>query len=114
MNNASFPEELQVKATSLLLETGTAVFRAGLLQEILHEFEPLLQSSQNESLAILEEYKRLCISLNRRVGFTRNNKALEGTAVDISPDGELIVQCDDSTRIPVSSGEVTVQGIYGQ
>jgi len=114
VNNASFPEELQVKATSLLLETGTAVFRAGLLQEILREFELLLKSSTNENPALLEEYKRLCISLSRRVGFTRNNKALEGTAVDISPEGELIVQCDDSTRIPVSSGEVTVQGIYGQ
>lgn len=115
VNNASFPEELQVKATSLRLETGEPVFRIGLLQEILLAFELLLKENQSGgSEASLNEYKNLCVSLNRRVGFTRNNQLHTGTAVDISSDGELIVQCDDGSQIPVSSGEVTVQGIYGQ
>ena len=114
VNNASFAAELKVKATSLQLETGTAIFRVGLLQEILRSFESLLESHKTDPSVLLEEYKHLCVSLTRRVGFTRNKEALEGTAVDISSEGELIVQCDDGTLIPVSSGEVTVQGIYGQ
>jgi BirA family transcriptional regulator, biotin operon repressor / biotin---[acetyl-CoA-carboxylase] ligase len=115
VNIPSFPEELRIKATSLLLETGETVFRIGLLQEILLAFETLLKEDQTSGNdASLNDYKNLCVSLNRKVGFTRNNQPFSGTAVDISQDGELIVQCDDGSRIPVSSGEVTVQGIYGQ
>lgn len=42
VNNESFPEELQIKGTSLYLETGASVARAELLCEILKELERLL------------------------------------------------------------------------
>ncbi len=61
---------------------------------------------------VISHYKSLCVSLNRQVSFTRNKESVTGTAVDISPEGELIVRCEDGTLFPVNSGEVTVQGIY--
>ncbi len=114
VNNVSFPQDLSVKATSLRIESNALVSRVGLLQEILRTFETLLIEYQVDSLLLLTEYKQLCVSLGRKVGFTRNNQKLTATAVDISPEGELIVRCDDGTMIPINSGEVTVQGIYGQ
>ena len=115
INHTSFPEELQTKATSLQLETGHSVRRIELLQETLRQFERLLENQKmNSSDTLLSQYRQLCVSLNRRVGFTRNKQMLTGTAVDISPEGELIVRCDDGTLTQIYSGEVTVQGIYGQ
>lgn len=115
VNSAVFPEELKNKATSLRMETGKPVPRAELLQDILFELEHRISRLKAEGLEpLLAEYKALCVSLNRTVGFTRNGLAMTGTAVDISPEGELIVRLESGERIPVYSGEVTVQGIYGQ
>ncbi|HEX3039128.1 MAG TPA: biotin--[acetyl-CoA-carboxylase] ligase, partial [Caproiciproducens sp.] len=111
VNIPSFPEELRGKATSLLLETRENVLRIKLLQEVLFRFEKLLTNHTDD---FLDEYKTLCVSLNRKVGFSRNSIPLTGTAADISPNGELLVRLEDGSVVPVSSGEVTVQGIYGQ
>lgn len=113
VNTPSFPEELRKKATSLLLETGAPVSRTGLLREILRRFEEILAQEKRDGAALLEEYRRRCVSLNRKVGFTREGRALEGVATGIASGGELIVSCEGK-EILVSSGEVTVQGIYGQ
>jgi BirA family biotin operon repressor/biotin-[acetyl-CoA-carboxylase] ligase len=114
VNNESFSEEISVKATSLLIECGHSFVRTDILKEILKEFELVLnQYSENPKL-LLEEYKNSCVSLNKTVGFTHMDKKMTGKAVDISSNGELVVKCDDGKLIPIHSGEVTVQGIYGQ
>lgn len=112
VNVPSFPEELREKATSLLLETGENIPRIPLLQEVLFRLEKLLTNHTDENF--WDEYKALCVSLNRKVKFSRNNLPLEGIAEDISPDGELLVHLEDGSVVAVCSGEVTVQGIYGQ
>ncbi|MCY1714179.1 biotin--[acetyl-CoA-carboxylase] ligase [Caproiciproducens galactitolivorans] len=114
VNNENFPEELSAKATSLRLESGSFVRRVPLLQEILLEFETVLNDYPLHPESLLNEYKTQCVSLNRRVGFTRANQKMTGVAEDISPSGELIVRSDDGVLYPVYSGEVTVQGIYGE
>ena len=40
-------------------------------------------------------------------------KLRHGTALDIGSDGDLIVRFEDGTVAPVSSGEVSVRGLYG-
>lgn len=114
VNVASFPEELQKKATSLSMETGAAVARAELLREVLKELEFFLERQKTDAAGVAEQYRALCVSLGRRVGFTRGGTPMAGVAVDISPAGELLVLCDGENVIPVFSGEVTVQGIYGE
>ncbi|MBW7573416.1 biotin--[acetyl-CoA-carboxylase] ligase [Caproiciproducens faecalis] len=114
VNTENFPEELSVKATSLRVECGKPVARVELLQEILSEFERILSDYTDRPEAIFAEYKTLCVSLNRTVGFVRNKEPLTATAVDISPAGELVVRCGNGSLISINSGEVTVQGIYGQ
>ena len=115
VNIPDFPADIQQKATSLLLETGHTVPRVPLLQDILRKFETLL--SRNASApdpGFLEEYKLLCVSLGRTVKFTRGGAQVSGTAVDVSPQGELIVRLPDGSTDRVFSGEVSVQGIYGE
>lgn len=114
VNNESFPEEISIKATSLQIECGHSIVRADILKEILKEFEDILNEYNNNPAALLKEYKDFCVSLNRKVTFTYMDKTATADAVDISPSGELIVRCEDGKLIPIHSGEVTVQGIYGQ
>nr|WP_319487920.1 biotin--[acetyl-CoA-carboxylase] ligase [uncultured Caproiciproducens sp.] len=114
VNTESFPSDLSVKATSLRIECDHPILRVPLLQEILREFEKILNDYPFDPEASLAEYKALCVTLTRKVGFSRNNEQVTATAVDISPGGELIVQCENGELIPINAGEVTVQGIYGQ
>lgn len=115
VNDGGFAEELKVKATSLHLETGAPVSRVTLLQQILKEFEALyLEYFVQGSSRWLQAYKESCVSLNRTVGATRGHEKIIGTAVDITDGGELVVQTSDGERIEINSGEVVVQGIYGQ
>ena len=113
VNIPSFPKELSAKATSLQIETGNPLRRVHLLQAILLELEGALDTFEKAPGQFPEEYRKLCVSLHKRVRFFRSGEARDGEAVDISPEGELIVREDSGCLTPVYSGEVTVQGIYG-
>ncbi len=110
--NESFPPELADRATSLYLETGKRVSRAALLAEVLRELEALYDTYGVSSFP--EEYRSLCVSVGRRVSLTRGGRKITGTATGIAKDGALIVMTEDGEEIAVSSGEVLVQGIYGE
>ena len=114
VNNTAFPENIREKATSVRMESGKSLRRIALLQEILIRFETLLKQNAESDPAFWEEYKKSCVSIGRRVTFTRRGVPVKGTAVDVSPQGELIVQLSGGTRETVTAGEVSVQGIYGQ
>ena len=112
VNNASFPEEISEKATSLYLETDTRINRSDLLAEIIKRLDSVI-SSFLVSLSIddIENFKRLCATMGRQVSVKRGNTEITGTACDITPTGELIIQTDIG-NVTINSGEVTVQGIY--
>ena len=61
-----------------------------------------------------EEYCSLCVSLGRPVSLTRGGRKLTGIAAGIAPDGALLVQTQEGEKIAVTSGEVVVQGFYGE
>lgn len=113
VNTEEFPEELKDKATSLLIETGEKQNRAELTAKIMNEVEKLYAVFINEGFgALAEEYRNNCITLNRQVQVIYKNEAILGTAVDVDNSGNLIVETDKG-KITVSSGEVSVRGIYG-
>lgn len=115
VNNAQFPEELKKKGTSLFLACGRTVRRAELLGEILRRFEKSLEDNRGGlSADFLSAYKKSCVSLGRTVVFERNGVRISAKAVDISPEGELVVALPDGTLETVYSGEVSVQGFYGE
>lgn len=109
-DNEDFPPALAARATSLLLATGRPHSRCGVLCGLLQRLETLLEAGAG----LPADYKPLCVSLGRRVGFTRNGHSGAGTAVDVSASGALVVELPGGGRTEISSGEVTVQGIYGE
>ena len=112
-NTACFPEEIAHKATSILLETGRRIDRRTLLREVLKRLEIYIDEFLTDATgSIVKEYKTECATLGRQVQVLRGKKTLEGTAVDITDTGTLIIQQQNGARIAVSAGDTTVQGLY--
>lgn len=113
VNTLSFDVELSQKATSLLIETGKKHSRADIVKRVLTEFELIYTDFLKNGLKnILPEYKSLCVTLNRDVQVVYKHETIIARAVDIDEDGSLIIE-KDGEKLIVSSGEVSVRGIYG-
>ena len=107
-----FPDELKNKATSLTLE-GFNYDINELFLKILKSFEDYYTSFLKNGFTIFwAEYKSKCITLNKEVTAIFPDKEIHGKAVDISKSGELILSVEKDL-INISSGEVSVRGIYG-
>ena len=113
VNTAVFPEELRETAVSIYTVTGEKRSRAAILRRVLEEFEPLYDEYlKNRLKNIISEYESMCVNISRRVSVLYNGTSVYGTAVGVTENGRLIIDTDNG-RITVSSGEVSVRGIYG-
>ena len=106
------PPELELVATSLDLLTRSSVDRPSLALKILQNFENeyahLLESTGSEQL--LREVRYHSSTLGRRVRVHFDNSketpTLEGHAVDLNGDGQLVVQTDRGDLQTVSVADV--------
>lgn len=112
VNNKEFPEEISHKATSFLKETGKITDKSEFLGMVLEYLDKVLESFLvSISIDDMVDFKKLCATLNREVSVQRGENVLTGKAVDITAKGELVIKTDNG-EVKISSGEVTVQGIY--
>lgn len=113
-NITQFDEALAGMATSLQLETGRQIKRAALIGAVCAQFEKLyeiyLETQDLQQLA--QEYNEKLVNRNQSVKVLDPNDSFEGQAVGITAQGELIVDTLEGRKY-ISSGEVSVRGIYG-
>lgn len=113
INTTEFDDDIKHKATSLSIETGSVINRENLFKEIMLTLEEYLDKYfSNPDGDISEEYAVLCATLGKEVTVSRGNSTFSGNAVAVEVTGDLAVELADGTVEKVSSGEVTVQGIY--
>lgn len=113
VNTAEFDEEIANRATSMHLESGLIYDRNKIIAKLLNEFEYCYKKFLDGGLeTIIDEYKKHCITLGREVNVIYNSKTVTGNAVDVTNNGLLVVKTTDGI-IEVTSGEVSVRGIYG-
>ncbi len=114
VHNESFPEEIRETASSLFLESGRHIHRADLITRFLERFETnyaiFLQTEDLEGL--MRDYNALLVNIQKQVRILDPKEPFEGKAIGITKRGELIVDTWESRKL-VSSGEVSVRGIYG-
>lgn len=114
VHNEAFPEEIAQTASSLYIESGQHIHRASLIEAFLEEFENVyeeyLKTEDMESLQ--KEYDQMLVNRGRQVRVIDPKESFEGKAMGITKKGELIVDTWESRKL-VSSGEVSVRGIYG-
>ncbi len=79
-----------------------------LLQAWLEEFEALYERFLNQGFPeILEEWKGYTVTLGRAVTVRQGPKEISGLAVDVAPDGALLLKTASGEMIRVTSGEIT-------
>lgn len=107
VNNPSFPAELAAIATSLALATGRRHSRVRLLQAWLEEFEELYGRFLAQDFAgILDEWRSLAVTLGQRVTVRQGPQTICGRALEVAPDGALLLETDSGVVVRVTSGEI--------
>lgn len=109
-----FPPEIQKTAGSLEMVLGRPVSRPELAAQMLLSLYRMDETLLTGVDAMLARYKNDCITLGKEISLVRGEEVRHGTALDIGPQGDLIVRFHDTGAIaPVASGEVSVRGLYG-
>lgn len=114
VHNATFPEEISEVASSLFLETGQHYNRAELIEATIEAFEEYyaVYLETQDLRGLVKEYNENLVNVNQSVRVLDPKEPFEGKARGITARGELIVDTWESRKL-VSSGEVSVRGIYG-
>jgi len=107
VNTPQFPAELANLATSLALATGRTHSRLRILQVWLEELESLYQRFlAREFPEILQEWKDYTVTLGREVRVRQGQMEVCGQALEVAPDGALLVQTRAGEIVRVTSGEI--------
>ena len=114
VDTLTFPEEIAQTASSIRLETGQDVDKELLIDEIWRQFEFYYeQFLQTKDVSLFKgEYEKALINKEEKVKVLDPLGEYTGVARGITNTGELIVDTGCKTKY-VSSGEVSVRGIYG-
>lgn len=120
-NIEEFPLELRDRATSLKLAEEMQANgdrkpfeRLSVVRSVLRELDLVYRMVlEGKHAEVLDCWRQYSVTLGKEVGFTLKDISYKGTAVDITPDGRLSVDCSDGIRRDLFSGEVSVRGIYG-
>lgn len=112
-NQTAFPPEIADVAASIRMETGKEVDRSLLANAMLRQFQALARGLLTEKEAWLAEFAAHCVTIGRQVQVIRGDSVREAAAEGIDENAALLVRYTDGTREAVSSGEVSVRGMYG-
>lgn len=99
MNANLDPEDLGVPeraATTVRAELGQDVDFVVLLKVLLRNLETGLAGIENFA-GVLENWRALNCTLGRKIRVQKSGEILEGTAVDLNPDGALVLDTKNGT-----------------
>ena len=107
-----FPNDIKDIATSLRLSGRTqepfnrSEIAAGIINELEAVYMEFLEKGPGW---VAEEWKKRNVTLGKRVELVSQTGVTEAEAVDITPDGRLIVRYDDGRNGEVLSGEISLR-----
>lgn len=115
VNIEEFPEEIQDKATSLKIESGREIERVPVICAFLSDFEKDFENfMENQNLSgLMEQYNKRLVNCGRKVLILDPEGDYTGIAEGIDKNGALIVEKEKGETVKITSGEVSVRGIYG-
>lgn len=114
VSNERFGDDTAKVATSLRIEGGGEIRRAELIWAVWEAFEAYygIFIKTGDLQGIKHEYDGYLVNIDRQVRVLDQKEPFTGTARGITAHGELIVETDEGIK-RVSSGEVSVRGIFG-
>ena len=112
-SESDFDESIRSIATSARMVTGRDADRNRLIAEMVKALQIMDRDLLSSPAAILERYRRDCITLGQDVSIVRGDEIRHARALDIDAEGGLVVRYDSGETGTVTSGEVSVRGLYG-
>ena len=97
------PSEVESGASSLKKITGREISKKMLLARFLDEFKKGLQKIEFET--VISEWKKYTVTLNRHVKIVTHQEVSEGLAVDVEPDGALVLELADGSHKKIVYGD---------
>ena len=107
-----FPEEIRSIATSLQLCAETPIDRAAVTVSLLESLA-LMNRTLLDPAVFLPRYRKDCITLGQQISILRGDEVRHATALDVDDQGALVVLFEDGHTETVTSGEVSIRGMYG-
>lgn len=107
-----FPEEIRQKASSIDEQTGKYVNRAQLAAAVVEELDAMFAKWPEGKEEYLSYYREHCVTTKKQVRLLRGKEERFGYAEEVTEDFHLRVCYEDGTKEEVSSGEVSVRGLY--
>lgn len=105
-STASFPEDIEDKASSIRLLTGKNVSRSHLVAEVLNCLEKRLDNLTSRDF--IAEYRRRSILINKKIIIEQGENSEIVRCKDIDELGRLIVLDSEGNKKTVSSGSVVL------
>jgi len=108
-----FDPQIQGFAGSLAMATGQPVDRAKIAAAMIQALEKMDRILIPQQQAIMERYRRDCVTVGREISLLRSDSVQHGRAEGVDPAGALLVRFSDGHLEAVNSGEVSIRGMYG-
>ena len=108
-----FPPELQDMAISASAAAGRPISpsqMAAAMIDALYRMDKTLFSDKN---TIMTQYRENCITLGKEVSVVSGDTVRRGIALDVDAEGGLAVDFGNGDVRTVTSGEVSIRGLYG-
>ncbi len=106
----SFPEDIRQIAISLGISQSQ---RIQLMAELVRMLCSMRQYLFTVKDGIMEDFRHRCITIDQEISILRGEEVRHGKAVDVDNDGGLVVAFPDGHQETVTSGEVSIRGMYG-
>ncbi|MTI46510.1 biotin--[acetyl-CoA-carboxylase] ligase [Sporosalibacterium faouarense] len=115
IDSTEFPDDIRKIATSLKEYHREEIDRKHLVASILNRFEDLYKEliDENSIKRSIKICKDSSILLGKQVRIISRHKEELGKAIDITENGELIIEKENGEVEKVISGEISVRGING-
>lgn len=110
---SDFPGEIRDMAGSLSMITQTPIERAKVAAAMLAHLQSMSEKLLDRKEELLNQYRADCMTLGQDVVLVRGDEKRYGHALDIDESGALMVRFADGSLEAVSSGEISVRGMYG-
>lgn len=108
-----FPEELQAMATSVRQISGLPCPPAKLAAALTEALYQLNWQLLDEKAQLMDRYRELCITPGLEISVVRGDEKYYATALAVDDAGGLTILTTDGKTSTVTSGEVSIRGMYG-
>lgn len=110
---SDFPKDIRSIATSLQMQAGIPVDRSRMIAAMVVCLKKMSAQLLDHKTAIMAQYRRDCITVGQEISVVAGETVRYGTALSVDDEGALLVQFSDGHTQAVSTGEVSVRGMYG-